>query len=174
MISHDNIIFEALSAFTMIFNGARVAIPNELRIVSYLPLSHVAGQMLDIVGPLIVTGVGNGYGPPEWANTSYCTWFARPDALKGTLKQTLLACRPTFFLGVPRVWEKFREALLEIGRKNTGIKAKLSAWAKRQAAAAAKEPSSVAPAARLSRTSSQRSSSPRSRMPSVSTRRSRA
>ena len=60
MISHDNIIFEALSAFTMIFNGSGRPIPKELRIVSYLPLSHVAGQMLDIVGPLIVTGVGNG------------------------------------------------------------------------------------------------------------------
>ena len=27
--------------------------------------------------------------------------FARPDALKGTLKLTLVACKPTFFLGTP-------------------------------------------------------------------------
>ena len=38
----------------------------------------------------------------------YTTWFARPDALKGTLKNSLVACKPTIFLGVPRVWEKVR------------------------------------------------------------------
>ena len=38
--------------------------------------------------------------------------FARPDALKGSLKNTLQECQPTVFFGVPRVWEKFREAIL--------------------------------------------------------------
>jgi len=142
MISHDNMLYEAYSSCESLFGGlglATSALPTQLRIVSYLPLSHVAAQMLDLAGPLLVTAVGNGWGPAAFGQIHYTTWFARPDALKGTLKDTLKAARPTVFLGVPRVWEKMREALLEIGRKNTGLKAKLSAWAKRTAAAAARE-----------------------------------
>ena len=45
MISHDNIIYESVSAMLTLFEGARLTkIPKELRIVSYLPLSHVAAQ----------------------------------------------------------------------------------------------------------------------------------
>lgn len=38
-------------------------------------------------------------------------WFAEPTALQGTLVETLQECRPTFFLGVPRVWEKIEEKM---------------------------------------------------------------
>ena len=58
MISHDNIIYESVSAMEQIFVGAGKAIPAELRIVSYLPLSHVAAQMLDIATPMVITGMG--------------------------------------------------------------------------------------------------------------------
>ena len=64
------------------------------RIVSYLPLSHVAAQLVDI------------HGPMHMASTTY---FAQPDALQGSLVQTLSEVRPTQFLGVPRVWEKIEE-----------------------------------------------------------------
>ena len=37
--------------------------------------------------------------------------------LQGTLKHTLVAARPTVFLGVPRVWEKIKEAMLEVRQK---------------------------------------------------------
>ena len=57
--------------------------------------------MVDIIAPLVCTAIKPGYA------TAY---FARPLDLKlGTLKQRLLAVRPTIFLGVPRVWEKFME-----------------------------------------------------------------
>jgi len=95
--------------------------------------------MIDLATPIILTGLRDGVGPSCFAPIYYTTWFARPDAMKGTLKNSLVACRPTAFLGVPRVWEKIREQLLEVGRKNTGLKKKLSDWAKRQAAAVAKE-----------------------------------
>ncbi len=38
--------------------------------------------------------------------------------------------RPTYFMGVPRVWEKIQEKL-QAGAKNvTGFKRKISTWAK--------------------------------------------
>jgi long-chain-fatty-acid--CoA ligase ACSBG len=58
------------------------------------------------------------------------TWFAKPTALKGTLVQTLRDVRPTLFLGVPRVWEKFQEAMKAIGAQTTGLKLKIATWAK--------------------------------------------
>jgi long-chain-fatty-acid--CoA ligase ACSBG len=71
-------------------------------VLSYLPLSHVAGQCLDIYAQLYHGG---------------SVHFARPDALKGSLKKSLLVVRPTVFLGVPRVWEKIKEGLVAVGKK---------------------------------------------------------
>jgi long-subunit acyl-CoA synthetase (AMP-forming) len=39
--------------------------------------------------------------------------FADENALKGSLKQTLLRVRPTLFFGVPRVWQKMQDAMLK-------------------------------------------------------------
>ncbi|CAN0135901.1 unnamed protein product, partial [Ectocarpus sp. 12 AP-2014] len=83
--------------------------------VSYLPLSHVAGQLLDMHAPMAVAS---------------SVWFAQPDALKGSLVKTLREVRPTTFVGVPRVWEKMYEKMQEIGRSIHGAKAALSAWSK--------------------------------------------
>jgi len=142
MISHDNMIYESLVCIDTLFvSDPSVTPPPELRIVSYLPLSHVAAQMLDIATPIVVTGCSSALGASvttALAGNWYTTWFAGPDALKGTLKNTLVAARPTAFLGVPRVWEKIRETLLEIGRSNTGLKKKVSTWAKKHASLAAK------------------------------------
>jgi long-chain-fatty-acid--CoA ligase ACSBG len=89
------------------------------RLVSYLPLSHIAAQMLDMHMPM----------------ESGCQiYFAQPDALKGSLVTTLKEVRPTTFFGVPRVWEKMYAKLQEIAKSSTGIKKKLSTWAKKQAA----------------------------------------
>lgn len=112
MISNDNITWTA-----------RCLIDNFLfelglgceRIVSYLPLSHIAGQMIDIHAPMFIGG---------------CTYFAQPDALKGSLTATLKDVRPTLFFGVPRVWEKIQEKMAAMGRETTGIKKSLSTWAK--------------------------------------------
>ena len=69
------------------------------RIVSYLPLSHIAGMQLDMCCHLF----------------NKCElYFARPDALQGTLVETLKFVRPTVFLAVPRVWEKFEDKLKEV------------------------------------------------------------
>lgn len=69
MISHDNIIFEAATVFNMVHDYAGVGTEQE-RIISYLPLSHVAGMMVDMVGPICCAAMfGNGI----------TVHFARPD-----------------------------------------------------------------------------------------------
>ena len=49
MISHDNIVYEACTVFNLVNKYAGVGTEQE-RIISYLPLSHVAGMMVDMVG----------------------------------------------------------------------------------------------------------------------------
>jgi long-chain-fatty-acid--CoA ligase ACSBG len=41
-------------------------------------------------------------------------YFARPDAMAGTLTQSMLWAKPTLFFAVPRIWEKFELALKDM------------------------------------------------------------
>jgi long-chain-fatty-acid--CoA ligase ACSBG len=109
MLSHDNVTWTARTTCPLLQLG-----DNE-RIVSYLPLSHIAAQLTDLHGPLVIGG---------------CVSFARPDALKGSLVETLNAVRPTVFLGVPRVWEKIEEKMRAVGAANTGVIKRIGDWAK--------------------------------------------
>ena len=59
------------------------------------------------------------------------TWFADKNALKGSLNFTLKEALPTIFLGVPRVWEKFQEKMVEIGQSNKGLRRQIGQWAKK-------------------------------------------
>lgn len=59
-------------------------------------------------------------------------YFADKNALKGTLLDTLLVARPTVFLGVPRVWEKFHEKMKLVARNNGKVKTWIATWAKSQ------------------------------------------
>lgn len=52
------------------------------------------------------------------------------DLFQGSLNTTLKEVRPTAFLGVPRVWEKFAEKMQEKSREVKGIKKKIGVWAK--------------------------------------------
>lgn len=45
MSSHDNLYFEAATVFRSVFTNTGLAVPVESRVVSYLPLSHVAAQV---------------------------------------------------------------------------------------------------------------------------------
>jgi long-chain-fatty-acid--CoA ligase ACSBG len=113
MVTHDNLTWTARAAMEW-FGEIRYGDEHS---VSYLPLSHIAAQMLDIHAPYICGG---------------CVWFARPDALKGTLGETLRAVRPTLFLGVPRVWEKIEEKMRAMGAAAQGgfLKKALVDWCK--------------------------------------------
>lgn len=117
MLSHDNITWTSRSVLKLMPDFAN----GHERIVSYLPLSHVAAQLIDVHG--LMAAVANGGKP----GTLY---FAQPDALKGSLKQTLLQVRPTVFFGVPRVWEKLQEALQRVREtQQHGCVRDVTSWA---------------------------------------------
>ena len=139
MISHDNACWTSMAFLT---NETAISQPGgEHTIVSYLPLSHIAAQALDIFFPVVgVAGMGAG------ADKAFdiCVYFARPDAIRGSLRNTLNVARPTLFFAVPRVWEKFMEALRAIAKAKgatvTGsMMLSVSGWAKEKMSEAYKE-----------------------------------
>lgn len=110
MLSHDNLTWSA----RQLCKVAHAEFAAEVGI-SYLPLSHVAAQIVDLYGPIAC---------------SASVYFAQPDALKGSLGKTLKEVRPTTFLGVPRVWEKMHEAMVAIGKNNGFVKRSIASWAR--------------------------------------------
>jgi long-chain-fatty-acid--CoA ligase ACSBG len=56
-------------------------------------------------------------------------YFARPDALKGTLTDTMKYAKPTLFMGVPRVWEKMQEKVTNTVTEASSMKQKIFRWA---------------------------------------------
>jgi long-chain acyl-CoA synthetase len=105
MLSHHNLTWTADAA------PGVVPIDSEDRLISYLPLSHIAEQMFTIH-----IQVSNGYR----------VYFAESlEALPENIKEV----RPTIFFAVPRVWEKFHDGIATKLAEATGIKAKLGAWA---------------------------------------------
>ncbi|XP_019954091.1 long-chain-fatty-acid--CoA ligase ACSBG2 [Paralichthys olivaceus] len=113
MLSHDNLTWTALSTIRHV--GLKDATHTQEVVVSYLPLSHIAAQMVDIWVTMRVGGL---------------THFAQPDALKGSLVETLKEVRPTAFMGVPRVWEKMQEKMKSVSAKSSTLRRKVAVWAK--------------------------------------------
>jgi long-chain-fatty-acid--CoA ligase ACSBG len=64
MLSHDNLCWSIQSIFSEFSKDQQWTSSD--RIVSYLPLSHIAGLIVDVMGQAL-------YG--------HCVYFARPDAL---------------------------------------------------------------------------------------------
>ena len=83
---------------------------KEYRCVSYLPLCHVAEQLFTTMFHLDTGG-----------EVYFC-----PDIKQ--IKSFLIDVRPTFFAGVPRVWEKFQAVLQGRLAESTGIKAMIGSW----------------------------------------------
>ncbi|XP_050995645.1 long-chain-fatty-acid--CoA ligase ACSBG2-like [Acomys russatus] len=113
MLSHDNITWTA-GAMARVVEASHVMGKQET-IVSYLPLSHISAQILDMWTAIKVGGL---------------TFFAQPDALRGTLIFTLQEVKPTIFLGVPRVWEKMQDTIKENVSRSSSLRKKAFAWAK--------------------------------------------
>lgn len=118
MLSHDSMIFNGTTCSIeglLMFPEDQQHDPKDQRSVSYLPLSHIAGLQFDLTINII-------FGSQ--------LYFAKPDALQGTLVETLQWARPTFFFAVPRVWEKFEDKLKAIAKTKPGFLQSISGWAK--------------------------------------------
>jgi long-chain acyl-CoA synthetase len=110
-LTHGNIAAnQNFAAVDFGFNSTDVCI-------SFLPLSHVTARALDYV--MFNHG----------AQVAYCTQFDK-------LPQAMREVRPTVIVGVPRVYEKIRQAV-EQKSAQSPIKKRLLAWALRQGARSA-------------------------------------
>ncbi|PSN55894.1 Long-chain-fatty-acid--CoA ligase ACSBG2 [Blattella germanica] len=109
MLSHDNITWNILATP----EDYPLQIGKEV-VVSYLPLNHIAAQSLDIYKPIYCAGI---------------VYFADKDALKGSLLKTLKEARPTYFFGVPRIWEKIYENMQIVDIKTGKMEGDVVSWA---------------------------------------------
>jgi long-chain acyl-CoA synthetase len=106
MLSHRNLVW---TARTMVDNGAATAGDSGL---SYLPLSHIAEQMVTL------------HIPAAGGATVY---FAESiEKVPDNLKEV----QPTIVFGVPRIWEKFHAGVSAKLAQATGAKKHLVAWAR--------------------------------------------
>lgn len=112
MITHTNLVWTSQSLIKGLgFTQGEVTI-------SYLPLSHIAEQLLSIHLPMAMGSL---------------LYFA--ESLE-KLPEALQEVRPTLFLGVPRVWEKIQAKMMAAGATAKPVQKKIVAWAKKVGLAA--------------------------------------
>jgi long-chain acyl-CoA synthetase len=108
MLTHRNLTWTADAAL-----GVLPTLGPDERVISYLPLSHIAEQMFSLHIPISI---------------GFSVWFAGSiEALADNIKEV----RPTIFFAVPRVWEKFHAGVSARLAESHGAKAKIGAWARR-------------------------------------------
>jgi long-subunit acyl-CoA synthetase (AMP-forming) len=107
MITHTNLVWTAGSLLPTLGIG-----PDDVTL-SYLPLSHIAEQLLTIHGPMA---------------TGALVYFAESIEKLG---EHLPDVRPTVFMGVPRVWEKIQAKMTAAGANAPAVRKKLVAWARK-------------------------------------------
>jgi len=106
MLSHHNLVWSAEHTTRII------DIRPEDQTISYLPLSHIAEQVLTIHGPV---------------TTGSCVYFS--EGLE-QLGENLREVRPHVFMGVPRVWEKIQAQMQAAGAEAPALRRKIAAWAR--------------------------------------------
>src|SRR5436305_5238055 len=105
-LSHRNVLWIAHQT------AATYAATASDEFLSYLPLSHIAEQVVSLHMPMAIGG---------------CAWFG--ESLE-KLGENLREARPHIFLAVPRVWEKMQAAIQAAGAQSRGLKKRLAAWAR--------------------------------------------
>jgi long-chain acyl-CoA synthetase len=138
VLSHRAVVWTNESADRYLRRAAGalgVPYPDRRRMVSYLPLAHIAERQVTHYAAL--------WGANE------VTFCPDPATLPGILAET----RPHFFVGVPRVWEKVKSRIEERLRETPSrLRRRLGASALRIGAAAARageENGHLSPARRL-------------------------
>lgn len=106
MLSHENVLWVSRAL------KSEYAVTADDCGISYLPLSHIAEQVISHYLPLVVGG---------------CMSFAL--SLE-TLGDDLREVRPTFFFAVPRVWEKIQGRMEAAGAASSPLKRRLVRWAR--------------------------------------------
>jgi long-chain acyl-CoA synthetase len=108
MLSHHNLTWTARQLNASVYFGEA----GDASILSYLPLSHIAEQIISLHCPVLMGAQ---------------VYFAESiDAMPRNLAEV----RPTFFFGVPRVWEKFKAKAEEGFSKQPPAKRRILAWAR--------------------------------------------
>jgi long-chain acyl-CoA synthetase len=107
MLSHKNLAWTATTSISLNDIG-----PGD-SLLSYLPLSHIAEQVLSIHVPITCASA---------------IYFAQSlEQMIENLKEV----QPTLFFGVPRVWEKFQAGVAQKLGQATGVKKKIADFAMR-------------------------------------------
>ena len=106
-LTHRNVCWIAGRAVELLDVG-----PDD-RLISYLPLSHIAEQVVSLYLSMA---------------TGACVHFAESVE---KLAENLREVRPQVFLGVPRVWEKMQAAVQVAAARNGPVKRRIGAWARR-------------------------------------------
>jgi long-subunit acyl-CoA synthetase (AMP-forming) len=106
MLTQRNLAFIAERIQELVPLGA------EDRLISYLPLSHIAEQ---VVSHLLSIATGAS------------VYFA--ESLE-KMPENLREVRPHFFLGVPRVWEKIQAGIQAAGAAASPMRRRVAAWAR--------------------------------------------
>ena len=105
MLSHRNL------AWTGDLAGQIVDLRDSDRVVSYLPLSHIAEQIFTLHGP---------------ATYGIQVWYA--ESLE-TVAETFKQARPTILFAVPRIWEKMHAGIFGRLAEVGPVKRRLFDWA---------------------------------------------
>jgi long-subunit acyl-CoA synthetase (AMP-forming) len=106
MLTHRNLEFIAVKAGEILPVGAGD------RLISYLPLSHIAEQ---VVSHLLSLATG--------ATVHFAESLEK-------LPENLREVRPHLFLGVPRVWEKVQAGIQAAGAQASPLRRRIAAWAR--------------------------------------------
>ncbi len=104
VISHNNIMNSIKSGLHLLKTRSNIDIYTGERYISYLPLNHIAAQMMDIYIPLVTIGT------VHFADKNCLSSKSNGNGLSSFLKEV----KPTIFIGVPRIWEKIH---VEIKKK---------------------------------------------------------